>query len=69
MNKYPDGKLGNDDEGILKIAVYNENGRMVINFGKNVSWIGFDKKGFRDFVTKLNNKLEEYEQTDDSKRV
>ena len=39
--KFPEGKLTEDDEGELAISVGHENGRVVIKFGKPVSWIGF----------------------------
>lgn len=39
--KFTDGKLNPQDEGEIKIAFGEENGRVVINFGKPVAWIGF----------------------------
>lgn len=42
--KYPDGKLNQGDEGTLKIATYTKDNRVIMDFGKDLSWIGFDKE-------------------------
>ena len=57
--KYPDGKLNNNDEGQLRIAVYQEKGRIIINFGKELSWIGFGKDEMRAFINGLEKKYQE----------
>jgi len=59
MNKYPDGKLNNSDEGALKIATYIKDGRVVLDFGKDLSWIAFDKETLQVFIKGLENKLKE----------
>lgn len=38
---YPDGKLNDDDEGGLGMRIGVVQGRVVIDFGKPVTWIGF----------------------------
>jgi hypothetical protein len=38
--QYPDGKLNATDEGALQIAVFTEDGNVIINFGKPVNWVG-----------------------------
>jgi hypothetical protein len=40
--KFPQGKLNPDDEGELTFAITEENGAVVVNFGKEVKWIGLD---------------------------
>lgn len=57
--KYPDGKLNSDDEGVLAIATYIENGRVVIDFGKDLSWFGFDKQTLRAFIDGLEDKYKQ----------
>jgi hypothetical protein len=47
-NKYPRGKLNDSDEGALAISVYEQDKSIIIDFGKDVSWIGMDK------ITALN---------------
>jgi len=42
--KFPQGKLNKTDEGELRMAIYEEKGNIVINFGKDLSWIGFGKE-------------------------
>ena len=39
-NKYPNGKLNDDDEGALDMAVTVEKGTVMIYFPKPVEWIG-----------------------------
>lgn len=56
MEKYPEGKLNDNDEGALNIAAYIEKGRLVLDFGKELSWIGFGKKNLRQFIDTLEEK-------------
>ena len=39
--EFPEGKLTQDDEGEIKIAITNYEGKVIINFGSQVTWIGF----------------------------
>lgn len=40
--KFPDGMLGPDDQGEIQIGVtHDSKGTVIINFGKEVSWVGF----------------------------
>ena len=38
--KYPMGKLTEDDEGEITFGITNTNGRVILNFGKPVAWLG-----------------------------
>lgn len=42
-NKFPKGKLREDDEGELKFAIGIHEEKVVIDFGTPVHWIGLDK--------------------------
>lgn len=53
---YPDGMISKDDDGALKIATYIKDGRVVIDFGKDLSWLGFDKQTLRAFIDGLEDK-------------
>ena len=44
MNKYPHGKLNEQDEGAALIEVTLEKKQVVIKFEKPMIWIGLDKK-------------------------
>ncbi len=44
-NYYPRGKLCNDDEGACIIAVLERDNTVIIDFGKELKWIGMDKSG------------------------
>lgn len=37
---YPEGKISNDDEGELRIAVHRTAKDVILSFGKSISWIG-----------------------------
>lgn len=39
---FPQGKLQSDDEGEIRLAVGQKDGKVVIDFGKPVAWLGFD---------------------------
>lgn len=53
---YPDGMISKDDEGVLEIKTYIKDGRVVIDFGKDLSWLGFDKQTLRAFIDGLEDK-------------
>lgn len=38
--QFPDGKMGEDDEGELAVGIRGENGQIIINFGAPVMWVG-----------------------------
>lgn len=40
---FPDGKLNEDDEGVLGLQLFEQDGRLILNFGKPVMWIGMDR--------------------------
>ena len=42
-NTFPRGKLNQHDEGELRIAVGMQDKTIVIDFGKEVAWVGLDK--------------------------
>ena len=39
---FPEGKLDPTDEGELQIAIYRNQGKVIINFGTQVEWLGFN---------------------------
>ena len=41
--KYPRGKLNANDEGALSIAIHIQDKTVIIEFFKDVKWIGLDK--------------------------
>ena len=59
MEKYPKGKMSENDEGALAIVFFIKNERLVIDFGKDLSWVGFDRGSLRTFIDALENKYKE----------
>jgi hypothetical protein len=54
MTKYPEGKLDETDEGELDIKVYNhDEDTIVIDFGKNLSWIGMNREQAQIFALNI----------------
>lgn len=48
---YPNGMLGPHDEGGIQIGIaVDSKGTLIINFGKEVSWIGMPKENAVDFA-------------------
>ena len=39
--KFPDGKLVPSDEGEIAFGVTHKNGKVIMNFGKPVTWVGY----------------------------
>lgn len=56
---FPQGKLNKDDEGGLMIAISEYKGKIVIDFGVAVKWIGFDKEQARAFANNILEKVNE----------
>lgn len=42
--QFPEGKLDESDEGEIRIAIGRKDGKVVIDFGTPVKWIGFTPK-------------------------
>lgn len=40
--KFPDGSLDKSDEGEISFGVTSHRGKVIINFGKPVAWLGMD---------------------------
>lgn len=40
--KFPQGKLTENDEGELTIAIGHKDGKIVLDFGTPTAWVGFD---------------------------
>lgn len=60
MVEYPRGKLSEDDEGALNIAIGVRDKTLIINFGKQVGWLGFGKDdalAFANAVIKRANEM------------
>jgi len=51
--KFPEGKLNENDEGEIKIGVTSMDGKVVIEFGKSVQWIGFTPEQARQIAYSL----------------
>lgn len=51
--EYPQGKLTPNDEGELKLAVGCEKNKVILSFGKDVTWIGFDPEQAREIAELL----------------
>ncbi len=39
---FPQGKFTEDDEGALNIGIATHDGKVVIDFGQPVAWVGMD---------------------------
>lgn len=56
VGEYPDGKLGPTDSGALVMAVSVDHGRVVIDFGTQVTWLAWspdEAEGFANAILKV----------------
>jgi hypothetical protein len=53
MPNYPRGKLQADDEGELTMAMYWKDKTFVIDFGKDVKWIGMSREDAQEFALRI----------------
>lgn len=51
--KFPDGKLNQSDEGEIMVGITSVEDRVIVQFGKPVSWIGFTKEQAKDLAASL----------------
>lgn len=51
--EFPDGKLTPTDEGEIRIAVGNKEGRVVLDFGTPTVWLGMEPQQARDLARSL----------------
>lgn len=51
--QWPLGKLNDDDEGGLRLALKAENGTVVIDFGTSVTWVGMTPQEAADFASAI----------------
>lgn len=54
--QYPQGKLTETDQGEIQIAIAVVGGKVVINFGSPVAWIGFDPDQAKEIGRLLTEK-------------
>jgi hypothetical protein len=59
--KFPQGKLTNNDQGEIKIAIGRKDGVVVMDFGSPTAWIGFPPRDAREIAAVLIKHAEEIE--------
>lgn len=59
--KFPQGKLYEDDEGELAVAISTDKqkGLLLLNFGKSISWLAMRKEEAQALIDMLNEKIKE----------
>jgi hypothetical protein len=50
---FPAGQISVDDEGGIQFAIKPENGKLIIDFGKPVSWVGMSPQEACDLAGSL----------------
>ena len=59
VGDHPDGVLRGGDEGLIQFAVGHEDGKVVIDFGKPVAWLGMTPQQAADFASSILNRARE----------
>lgn len=57
--EFPRGKLKDDDQGELTIAIGVRERTLIIDFGPTMGWIGMDKKAALEFGSQIINRAME----------
>lgn len=63
LGSHSHGMLNQQDEGDLAVLFKIERGLVVMEFGKEISWIGLEPYKARQFADMLNQKAEEAERS------
>lgn len=53
IGAYPEGKLTKQDEGAIQFGVSAKDGKVVLDFGKPVAWIGMNPQQAADLAADL----------------
>lgn len=40
--QFPQGQLNEHDEGEIRLMIGHEKGKVILNFGTQITWVGFD---------------------------
>lgn len=51
--EFPDGRLNANDEGAVAVAIGHDQGRVTMQFPKNLNWIGFTPEQAIDIAQTL----------------
>lgn len=51
--RFPEGKLNENDEGELRLAVTSKDGKVIVDFGKPVNWLGLSRDQAMEFAKLL----------------
>ena len=58
-NTHPEGKLTDKDDGGLQFAIAQTGGKIIINFGSPVSWVGMNPEDAESLAQSLLSKARE----------
>lgn len=59
LGGYPEGKLTKTDEGAIQFAIGEKDGKVVIDYGTPVHWIGMTPQQAADFASLLMKRARE----------
>jgi hypothetical protein len=51
--QFPEGKMNDADEGEIRVAIGQKDGKVVIDFGSPVAWIGLTAEQAEDIASTL----------------
>ena len=60
---FPEGKLRGDDEGQVRLAIADSGGKVILDFGTSVAWIGFNPQDARNLAAALLRHAESAEKS------
>lgn len=51
LGDFPEGQIAKDDEGSIQFAIGEKDGKVVIDFGTSVHWLGMTPQQAADFAS------------------
>lgn len=52
-DQFPEGKLTKEDEGAIQFAIGSEGGKVILDFGKPVHWVGMSARQAAELASDL----------------
>lgn len=63
LGEFPEGKMTKDDEGAIQFALGAKDGKVVLDFGSSVHWVGMTPQQAADLASALMKKAREVART------
>lgn len=59
LGEFPEGKVSETDEGSIQFAIAAQDGKVILDFGKSVHWVGMNPQQAADLASLLLKRARE----------